>query len=271
MNIRGERILILGDSLSALPPYDKSTDVTLTTGTSAASPGGVLGKILLGTGAEAVRVNARIGRSAVSFIQGENGLSQIAADIAAFHPTKVVVFLGTNDIDRGMDVNGLARTSTAMKAIRDAFKLAHAEVFALGPPSYDAVKYDAAAPMMLKTIRGVFGADRTLDIRPLTEMSQRTTDGIHFTAAGAQDAAPLIADALATVGQPTSPTVTAAMSTGTKIAIGTLGVVGVVAASWLALRIAKRAAQSRYKLSPSGKAIAYRLGRQALQFALKRA
>jgi lysophospholipase L1-like esterase len=252
MNIRGERILILGDSLSA----------------SAFSPGGVLGQLLHGAGAQDVHINARVGRSAISFIQGENGLSQIASDISQFKPTKVIVFLGTNDINRGMTTPELARTATAMKAIRDAYKLAHAEVVALGPPSYDAIKFETAAPLMLDTIRGVYGIDRTLDIRPLTEMAQRSGDGIHFTADGARDAAPQIAAALATLGVQPSMASTG-MSTGAKIGLGALGVVGVVAASWFALRIAKRAAQSPYRLGPSGKALAFRLGREALQFAIK--
>jgi lysophospholipase L1-like esterase len=260
MNIRGERILILGDSLSSMPPYptDRATVVDLATGPSTVSPGGLLGRHLLAAHAQAVRVNARIGRSAISFINGEKGLSLIANDVSQFRPTKVIVFLGTNDIDRGLTPDALARTSTAMAAIRDAFK--NAEVIALGPPSYPNPKYASGAPLMLKTIQSVFGADRTLDIQPFTAASQRTKDGIHFTAAGAQDAAPEIAAAIATLGQPMTP---APSATSMKIAWGVAGVAGFVGATLLALYIAKRAAQN-----PRG--FAFSVGRTALRYALKR-
>lgn len=262
MNVRGERILILGDSLSALPPYTTTqpTIVDLLPGTTATSPGGLLGKQLLANGAQAVRVNARVGRSAISFINLENGLSQIASDISQFRPTKVVVFLGTNDIDRGLTADALARTSAAMRAIRDAFKLARAEVVAIGPPSYDNAKYAAGAPTMLATMQNVFGTDRTLDLQPITPMAQRTSDGVHFTAAGAGDVAPDIAAALTTLG-PAS--VFAATSTGAKIAWGVAGVVGFAGVTWLALYVAKRAAQD-----PRG--FAFAVGRHALRYATRR-
>lgn len=262
MNIRGERILILGDSLSALPPYTttKPTVVDLLPGTSASSPGGILGKLLLSQGAQAVRVNARIGRSAISFINLEQGLNQIASDISGFRPTKVVVFLGTNDIDRGVTADALARTGAAMRAIRDAFKLARAEVFALGPPSYDQVKYTAGAPAVLATMQSVFGHDHVLDLQPITPMAERTGDGIHFTAAGAQDVAPDIAANLAALGP--SP-VFSTTSTGAKIAWGVAGVAGFIGATWLALYIAKRAAQDP-------RAFGYSVGKYALRYALKR-
>jgi len=239
VNIRGERILILGDSLSALPPYTtaKPTIVDLLPGTSASSPGGVLGKQLLANGAQAVRVNARVGRSAISFINLENGLVQIASDLSGFRPTKVIVFLGTNDIDRGVTADALARTSTALRGIRDAFKLARVETFALGPPSYDSAKYTAGAPAVLSTMRNVFGADHVLDLQPITPMAERTSDGIHFTTAGAQDVAPDILAHLTTLGT----SIVTSSSTGTKIAWGVAGVAGFVGVTWLALYVAKRA------------------------------
>lgn len=258
MNIRGERILILGDSLSALPPYTttKPTIVDLAPGTTATSPGGVLGKQLLAQGAQAVRVNARVGRSAISFINLENGLAQIASDIAAFRPTKVIVFLGTNDIDRGVTPDALARTTTAMRGIRDAFKLARAEVVALGPPSYKQARYTDGAPAVLATMQNVFGADRVLDLQPLVPDAQRTTDGVHFTPAGAQALAPVIAARITALGTPlATPTSTAA-----KIAWGVAGVVGFVGVTGLALVVAKRAAQNPRAFGTS-------VGRYALRYA----
>lgn len=262
MNIRGERILILGDSLSALPPYTTTaaTIVDLLPGTTANSPGSVLGKQLLANGAQAVRVNARVGRSAISFMNLEKGLGQIASDIAAFKPTKVIVFLGTNDIDRGVTADALARTSSAMRGIRDAFKLAGAEVFALGPPSYNQARYTTGAPAVLATMQNVFGADHTLDLRPFAPTAQRTGDGVHFTAAGAHAIAPEIAVALAALG---AATPIASTSPGVKIALGVAGVAGFVGVTWLALYIAKRAAKDP-------RAFGYSIGKYALRYALKR-
>lgn len=262
MNIRGERVLIIGDSLSALPPYTTTapTIVDLLPGTSASSPGGILGKQLLASGAQAVRVNARVGRSAISFMNLEQGLTQIASDLSGFRPTKVIVFLGTNDIDRGVTPEALARTASSLRGIRDAFKLARVETFALGPPSYDSAKYTAGAPAVLSTMRNVFGADHVLDLQPLTPMAERTSDGVHFTTAGAQDVAPDILAHLTTLG--TAPTVTSS-STGTEIAWGIAGVAGFVGATWLALYVAKRAAEN-----PRGFAMA--VGRHALRYATKR-
>jgi len=261
MNIRGERILILGDSLSALPPYttQQSTIVDVLPGTSASSPGGVLAKHLLAQGAQAVRVNARVGRSAISFMNLEKGLSQIASDISAFRPTKVIVFLGTNDIDRGVTPDALARTTTALRGIRDAFHLARAEVVALGPPSYKQARYTDGAPAVLATLQNVFGPDRVLDLQPLVPDAQRTTDGIHFTAAGAQAIAPVIAARITALGTPlATPT-----STGTKIAWGVASVVGFAAVTGLALYVAKRAAQDP-------RAFGFSIGKHALRYALKR-
>lgn len=261
MNIRGERILILGDSLSALPPYTtaKATIVDLLPGSSASSPGGVLGKQLLANGAQAVRVNARVGRSAISFINLENGLAQIASDISGFRPTKVIVFLGTNDIDRGTTPDALLRTTTALRSIRDAFTRVGAEVFALGPPSYHNGKYTTGAPAVLATMQNVFGADHVLDLQPIVPTAERTTDGIHFTAAGAQAIAPVIATRITALGTPLATPA----STGTKVAWGVAGVAGFVGVTWLALYVAKRAAHDPRAFGRS-------VGQYALRYALKR-
>jgi lysophospholipase L1-like esterase len=261
MNIRGERILIFGDSLSHVG-LDASPSIVDITSSVTSSPGGILARDLLMNGAQAVRVNAKVGRSAKSFWGTEGGASLIARDQVEFRPTTVIVWLGTNDIDRGLTPDALASTAAAMAQIRDAYRSTGAEVFALGPPSYPSTRYNSAAPAMLETIRSVFGADHTLDIRALTTDAERASDGVHFTAAGAKLVGPRIAQAL--IAQPSKAIIaTAGMSTGTKVALGALGVVGFVGASMLALYIAKRAARNP-------RALALALGRQALMLALMR-
>lgn len=240
MNIRGERILILGDSLSAFAPFTtlKPTIVDLLPGTTATTPGGVLGKRLLASGAEAVRVNARVGRSAISFLNGESGLNQIAGDVAEFRPTKVIVFLGTNDIDRGTTKDALARTQNAMVQIRDAYRHAGADVFAFGPPMYGNYNYAFAAPTMFETIQKAFGAARTLDLRPLTSGLARSRDGVHFPAASAEQAADRIVAQLPALGA-IAPTT--GLSTGAKIALGVAGFSGLVGLTWLTAHVIRRA------------------------------
>lgn len=241
MNVRGERILVLGDSLSHVGPDVGPSIVDIADSTPVGSPGGVLAKQLLADGAQAVRVNAKVGRSARSFLLNEGGANLMARDAAEFHPTKVVVFLGTNDIDRGLSINALVLTADAMTQIRDGYRAMGAEVFALGPPIYPNVRYQAAAPTMLDTIRGVFGADHTIDIRPLTVGAARTGDGIHFTGAGAAVVGPKLAQALE-AAPGTTIVAAAGMSTGAKIALGAFGVVSFIGLSWVALRVAKRVA-----------------------------
>jgi lysophospholipase L1-like esterase len=242
MNVIGERVLFFGDSLSHPGPDagPSIVDITRSIGVVSGAPGELIARQLLAAGAQAVRVNAKKGRSARSFLLSEGGTSLLARDQNEFRPTKVVIWLGTNDIDRGLTPDALAKTAAAMAQIRDTYRAMGAEVFALGPPSYPNAKYNNAAPIMLDTIRGVFGADHTFDIRPLTTGAPRAGDGIHFTAVGAAAAATPIVQML------TAPsTITVAqtgMSRGTKIALGVLGAAGFVGLSWLALRVAKRAA-----------------------------
>jgi lysophospholipase L1-like esterase len=261
MNIRGERILIFGDSLSHVGP-DAGPAIVDITSSVTSSPGGILARDLLMGGAQAVRVNAKVGRSAKSFWGAESGTSLTARDQSEFRPTKVIIWLGTNDIDRGLTPDALMATATAMTQIRDAYRSMGAEVYAFGPPSYSNIHYNSAAPAMLDTVRGVFGADRTLDIRELTTDAPRTSDGVHFTTAGAKLVGSRLAQALIT--QPSKAIVaTAGMSTGTKVALGALGVVGFIGASMLALYVAKRVARNP-------RALAFALGRQALLLALRR-
>jgi len=240
MNVVGERILIVGDSLSH-PGPDKGpsiVDITTPIGVSSA-PGELIARQLLAAGAQAARVNAKVGRSARSFLSTESTL--LARDQIEFRPTKVIVWLGTNDIDGGLTPAALASTANAMAQIRDAYRAMGAEVFALGPPTYPNARYNNAAPIMFDVIQDVFGVDHTFDIRPFTPGAARTGDGIHFTAAGAAAVAPGIAQMLA------APTTTVSeqsgMSNGVKFVLGFVAVAGLAGLGWFTLGIAKRAAQ----------------------------
>jgi lysophospholipase L1-like esterase len=246
MNVVGERVLFFGDSLSHPGPDAGPSIVDIKTpiGVVSGAPGELIARQLLAAGAQAVRVNAKVGRSARSFLLSEGGTSLLARDQNEFRPTKVVIWLGTNDIDRGLTPDALAKTAAAMAQIRDAYRAMGAEVFALGPPSYPNAKYNNAAPIMLDVIQNVFGADHTFDIRPLTTGAPRAGDGVHFTAVGAAAIAPQITRAIATSTPPTTTDVVASgMSDGAKFALGFVAVAGFVGLSWLALGVAKRAAQ----------------------------
>ena len=202
--VDGERVLIFGDSLSH-PGSDTGPtiiDINGDPGSAASSaPGAVLGARLLagtdtgGQRAKAVRLNARVGRSAHSFLFREDGASLIARD-KAWKPTKVIVMLGTNDIDRGIGATALGQTKDALGQIRDMYRAMDAEVVAIGPPAYRNAKYTKSAPAMLAAMREVFGADRVLDAQPLTSSATRSSDGVHFTQAGAALAGKQIAQAL---------------------------------------------------------------------------
>ena len=248
MNIRGERVIIFGDSLSHPGPDTGPAIVDLAPtffALQTSAPGEVLGRALLPhlllDGAQAVRINAKVGRSARSFLFNEDSTSLLASD-RVFRPTKVVIFLGTNDIDQGLDAASLARTRDAMTRIRDAYRAMGAEVFAIGPPMYQNARYNAGAPAMLDLMRGVFGADHTIDARPLTDPGLRARDGVHFTASSAAGTGSQLFKALLAVAAPAQPS-TSVMSTGQKVAIGLAVAASFIGLSWLALRVAKRAAQ----------------------------
>lgn len=204
LTVDGERVLIFGDSLSHPGSDTGPTIIDLDGDPGAASssaPGAVLGARLLagtdtgGQRARAVRLNARVGRSARSFLFREDGASLIARD-KAWEPTKVIVMLGTNDIDRGMGATALGQTKDALKQIRDMYRAMGAEVVAIGPPAYRNAKYTQSVPAMLVAMREVFGADRVLDAQPLTLGAGRSGDGVHFTQAGAALAGKQLAQGL---------------------------------------------------------------------------
>jgi len=249
MNVAGERVLIFGDSLSHPGPDAGPTvvdvrpnDRSAASPALSAAPGAVLAAHLLDDfGAQAVRIDARVGRSAHSFLFSEDASSLIASD-RAFRPTKIVILLGTNDIDNGVSQVAIARTISELQQIRQAYQnqSPSPEIFVIGPPSYNNAHYTQGAPIMLDALRTVFGTDRTIDARSLTVGAGRAGDGVHFTSAGAAVAGRQFANALVAQSTAAAPPESSA---GTKIALGVLGVVGLIGLSWLVLRTAKQAAQ----------------------------
>jgi len=241
VDVVGERILIFGDSLSHPGPDNGPSIVDLVSPFGASSaPGEILGQQLFNRGAQVVRIDARVGRSAQSFLRNEDSVTLLNSD-RAFSPSKVVIMLGTNDIDQGLTSAALAQTQNAMTQIRDAYRAMGAEVFAIGPPSYQNDHYTQGAPAMLQLMQKVFGTDHTLDARSLTSDAGRTTDGVHFTANGAALVGPRLADAIVNTGA-LATTADAGLSTGAKVALGLIGVVAVVGLGALALRTAKQLA-----------------------------
>src|SRR5262245_51900119 len=150
MNVRGERIIVFGDSLSKHGPDGgpEIWDVDVGSMRSSSAPGDLLASILAEHGAQAVRTNARVGRSAWNFWTRENSPALLASD-QAFKPTKVIVMLGTNDAGLSMISDGVA-----MAKIRDAYQAMGAEVIAIGPFSntrLDHTAVEAVVAMMRKT------------------------------------------------------------------------------------------------------------------------
>lgn len=197
MNARGERILIFGDSLTH-HGHDSGPEVwNVDTGSmrSSSAPGDLLASLLAEQGAAAVRTNARVSRSAWNFWNREAAGQLIAADIA-WKPTKVIVMLGTNDV--GLDPQ---KDRDAFTAIREAYRKAGAEVWAIGP--FISNKPPAGIETVVQTMSSVFGM-RFIDGRPLSELAQRAGDGLHYTTNGARTLALTLADTLLRKTSPTT-------------------------------------------------------------------
>jgi len=160
-NVRGRRVVIVGDSLSA----------------AAGAPGGELAAELRAAGAT-VLVNARVGRSAHSFYAAE--ASQLD-DIVQFQPELAIVWLGTNDCGQRPSV-----IAQRMAQLRDDLGELGAEVWAFGPAQLPA-RLAGCRPAVVSTMATVFGP-RFIDTAALegTKMVGRTADGVHFTRAGAR-------------------------------------------------------------------------------------
>ena len=165
-DVRGEKILLFGDSLSS----------------GQLSPGWFLAQHL--GGAKEVRVNARVGRSANNFWAREDAPAQLRQAIG-WDPTLVIIELGTNDIGLSMSIDG-----QKMREIKDALGQNGAEVWAFGPPAFPTgTKQHNGSAEVVQMMRQVFGP-RFIDLRPITadllSSAHRTSDKVHFTAAGAK-------------------------------------------------------------------------------------
>lgn len=249
MDVQGERILIIGDSLSH-PGADSSPtiqDITQGSNRTSSAPGDLLASLLLEQGAKAARIDAKVGRSAISFLNNEP-VEQLVASDQVFAPTKVIVMLGTNDIGRD-----LGATEQAMTQIRDAYTSMGAEVWAIGPMTYvsPADNLNVGAPDVLTIMQSVFGADKTIDARPLAVLEGRTGDGVHFTAAAAAPTADALAAAVRTAG---------GMS---KLKKGLI-VAGVAIAGIALTGYAWRSLQNRQLLGPIGMLVSPKLVGPAL-------
>lgn len=193
MDVKGQRILIFGDSLTARNSAPAQVDVTEPLPRTSSSPGDLLASWLLAAGAAAVRLDARVGRSAWNFWQREDAKALLAGDLA-WRPTLVIVWLGTNDI--GLN---LTKDRQALEQIRDAFTAVGAKVIGVGPPAFAIARLTEGTPAVLEMHRRVFGP-AVIDARPLSQDlltgGARTGDGVHFTAAGASALAPRLAQAV---------------------------------------------------------------------------
>ena len=201
MDVKGQRVLIFGDSLTARSGASVQVDVTEGIDRRSSSPGDLLASQLLAAGAAAARINARVGRSAWNFWQREEAAKLIAADLA-WQPTIVFVMLGTNDI--GLN---LTKDRQALERIRDAYATSGAQLVGIGPPAFSVERLVEGSPGVVAMHRKVFGPDRVVDARPLSrdllEAPGRAGDHVHFTAAGAAALAPRLAAAIA--GLPAAP------------------------------------------------------------------
>ncbi len=163
-SVKGKRVQIVGDSLSA----------------STSSPGGQLAQQLTAAGAT-VKVNAKVGRSARSFLREPDHADQVRV-IGAWQPDLAIVVLGTNDIGYSASAN-----RTAMAQVRAELGATGAQVWAIGPPAFAPGVRDGGAGVV-DIMREVFGSGRFLDMRPLTlditGAPGRAGDQIHFTATG---------------------------------------------------------------------------------------
>jgi len=203
MDIAGERILIFGDSLSHHGADDAPEIWNVDQGADRASsaPGDLLASLLLEGGAQAVRIDANVGRSARNFWAGtarrqHRSADDLIEDDRGFAPTKVVIMLGTNDADSG------AIDPDAMMAIRDAYAGMGAEVWGIGPPVFTSQALNAKADQVYTMMGSVFGS-KLIDARPLSSTQNRAGDGVHFQQASARPFAEALFQSLASAsGRP---------------------------------------------------------------------
>lgn len=163
MNVRGERILLVSDEIA---------------------PAGLIASALAAQGAAATRVNARSGRNMRHFFS-EPGITEALAADQAFAPTRVVLLLGTHDVGN-LD-------PTSLERLRDAYAKTGAEVWAVGP--FVTTRQPAAIGQVAKAMDQAFDP-YFVDGRPNTETIARAADGLSYPAAGQQQLALVVTDAL---------------------------------------------------------------------------
>lgn len=257
MDVKGQRILIFGDSLTARNGAPAQVDVTEPLPRTSSSPGDLLASWLLAAGAAAVRLDARVGRSAWNFWQREDTKALLAGDLA-WRPTLVIVWLGTNDI--GLN---LTKDRQALERIRDAFTAVGAKVIGIGPPAFAIAHLAEGTPAVLEMHRRVFGP-AVIDARPLSQDlltgGARTGDGVHFTAAGASALAPRLAQAvLALTDVPLRPSkIWKPLGWGFGITLGLGAVVGGLV--WVSRRRTQLGAASDGRLPYVGQCDTIRRG-----------
>lgn len=200
MKVAGQRIIVFGDSLShhghdAAPEI---WDVDQGSNRQSGQPGDLLASMLLEQGAEAVRVNARVSRSAVNFFGRENVSALLGSD-QAFKPSLVIIVLGTNDLGLNPTADG-----QAFAKLRDFYKGLGADVWAIGPFTYNSDHLNTLAPQTIEVMKGVFGR-KFIDGRPLSSQVGRSADGVHFGATAAKQTAERMLAAVVAAG-PMVPT-----------------------------------------------------------------
>ena len=191
MRVSGQRIVVFGDSLSK-HGHDSSPeiwDVNQGSNRASSSPGDLLASMLAEQGAEAVRVNARVGRSAWNFFQRENSAQLLASD-AHFRPTRVVIMLGTNDVGLGQIPD-----REAFIKLRDSYAAMGAEIWAIGPFANTSLD-QAGVARVVEAMRGVFGR-QFIDGREISQIVRPGRDGLHYDQVGARQLAMAIAATLA--------------------------------------------------------------------------
>jgi lysophospholipase L1-like esterase len=197
MDVRGQRVLIFGDSLTQRGSAEL-VNVTEPPNRASSAPGDLLASWLLASGAAAARLDARSGRSGINF-WGREATQQLLQADAQWKPSLVVVMLGTNDIGRHRD-----QTVLALAKIRDAYRAMGAQVIAIGPPSFTRADLQQGSQSVVDVLHTVFGARNVIDARPLSAdlagSQFRTSDQVHFTREGAAVLAQRLAGALFKLG-----------------------------------------------------------------------
>lgn len=197
MNVRGERIIVFGDSTShhGSDNAPEIWDVDQGSGRSSGQPGDLLASLLKEQGAEAVRVNARVSRSAPNFFGREDYQGLFNSD-RQFGPTKVVIILGTNDlhVSRAID-------EAAMRQIVGFYEGLGAEVWGVGPWMYANESLNRDAEPVIEMQKQIFGG-RFIDPRPITAVVGRSSDGVHFGGEASRQTALGLADLLLSTSSP---------------------------------------------------------------------